>query len=500
MAPDTDDLDLLIITDLHYVNKAKHTCAVETRKASLGLELTQRALRWATRRVDADAIVLLGDLVDNGLAEDADLDWRDMAEEIRQFEKPVMCVPGNHDFRPEQVLEIFGDQAGAHGLKGCQIVTFVDRYDEGDHATRGPDALAMLRRVRADNPDARLIALQHNPIHPHIESSYPYHLTDNPEVMRTYSECGVTLSISGHYHPGQPLSESGGVRYLTAPALTESPFRLLHVRLCGDDVAVSEMSLGLEGVWDAPLIDIHLHSHYAYCDAGMQPVGAIERARMFGLGGIVFAEHAGHLYVPAQGYWSGEIQEHPSVMQKNTANGTARMTQYRAEMEPLRSDFVGLALEVDCDAHGGITLLDEDREGWDFFIGAVHRIPGLDTNAASAAEISRAFMDANERVLSHDVQVLAHPFRYFRRAKLPTPKELYRPLAQMIAQAGVAVEINYHTNEPDAEFFSYCLEEGAQLALGTDAHSLVEVAEMQPHLDLLRRLGYDGQQPLFTGK
>ena len=61
MAPDTDDLDLLIITDLHYVNKAKHTCAVETRKASLGLELTQRALRWATRRVDADAIVLLGD-------------------------------------------------------------------------------------------------------------------------------------------------------------------------------------------------------------------------------------------------------------------------------------------------------------------------------------------------------------------------------------------------------------------------------------------------------
>ena len=500
---DCDELNLLVITDLHYVNRAQHKCAVPARQASLGLELAQRALRWAQRRVDADAIVLLGDLVDNGLAGDVDLDLKELSDEIRRLDKPVIVVPGNHDFVPERVLEIFGDEPGPRAIKGCQVVTFVDRYDEKDFATRGQDALNMLRSVRAENPDATLVVLQHNPIHPPIESSYPFHLTDNAEVMRTYSECRVGLSISGHYHPGQPLSESGGVRYLTAPALSESPFRFMHVRLRGAEVEVREVRLGdLRAAADFPLVDIHMHTHYAYCDAGMEPVQAIERAQALGLDGIVLSEHAGHLYGPAKDYWSGAIQDDPLLMRRNKAEGKARMEQYLAEMEPLRSEFVGLALEVDVAAGGGMTLLDEDRHGWDFLIAAVHRIPDLDPKAASAAEASRAFMRANEQALALPVQVLAHPFRYFRRAGLPTPKELFRPLARMIAQAGVAAEINYHTNEPDPEFLSYCLEEGARLALGSDAHSLVEVAEMQPHLELLRQIGFDaGKGPrLFTGR
>ena len=498
-----NELNLLVITDLHYVRQAKHKCAVAARRADLALELTQRALRWGLRRVDADAIVLLGDLVDNGLAEDADLDLKELSDEIRRFDKPVIVVPGNHDFVPERVLEIFGDEPGPRSIKGCQIVTFVDRYDEKDFATRGPEALAMLRSVRAAHPDAALVVLQHNPIYPPIESSYPYHLTDNAEVMRTYSDCRVTLSISGHYHVGQPLTESGRVRYLTAPALSESPFRFMHVRLRGAEVQVREMRLGdLGAVADFPLIDIHMHTHYAYCDAGMAPVQAVERAHTLGLDGVVFSEHAGHLYGTAQDYWSGAIQEDASLMRRNKAAGVARMAQYRAEMEPLRSEFVGLALEVDVAAGGGMTLLDEDRHGWDFLIAAVHRIPGLDPKAASAAEASAAFMRANEQALALPVQALAHPFRYFRRSGLPTPKELFRPLARLIAQAGVAAEINYHTNEPDPEFFTCCLEEGAQLALATDAHSLVEVAEVQPHLELLRQIGFDaGKGPrLFTGR
>ena len=171
-------------------------------------------------------------------------------------------------------------------------------------------------------------------------------------------------------------------------------------------------------------------------------------------------------------------------------------------MEPLRSDFVGLALEVDFDACGNATLLDEDREGWDYLIGAVHRIAAFDADAATEAEVASAFMNATEQVLAGGVQVLAHPFRYFRRGKRGAPKELYRPLAQMIAQSGVAAEINYHTNEPAPEFFACCLEEGARLALGTDSHSLVEVGEMCPHVDFLRTIGYyPGKHgPLFTGR
>ncbi len=495
-----DELNLLIITDVHYVDQAKHTCPHESRKASLGLELVQRGLRWALRTIDVDAIALLGDLLDNGKAEDAELDLIALRDAINSFGKPIMLVPGNHDTPPEHMAAILGDEPGAREIKGYQLITFADRYDENDVTTRGAAGLQLVRSARAEHPDAPLIVLQHNPIHPPIESSYPYHLTDNDEVMRTYSECRVTLSVSAHYHPGQELHEERGVQYVTAPALAEVPFRMLHLRLRGTQVEANEIPLALDAPF--PLVDVHMHSHYAYCDAGMQPAQAIERAKLMGLDGMVFAEHAAHLYVSAKEYGSGALQDDLSMMQQAKAAGTARMDAYRREMEPLRSDFVGLALEVDFDRDGNWTLLDEDREGWDFFIAAVHRIAGFDPQSATPAELRREFMAANERALSSGAQVLAHPFRYFRRSKIDTPKDLYRPLARMIAQSGVAAEINFHTNEPDPEFFGYLLEEGATLALGTDAHSLVEVAEMQPHLELLREIGWsdDRGRRLFTGR
>jgi len=483
---ESDELNLLVIADVHYVGRAKHVCPVEQRNAPMGLELTQRALRWGLRRVNADAVVLLGDLVDNGRAEDADLDLKELSEEIKKLGKPIILVPGNHDGPPERVLEVFADSPGVREIKGYQIVTFADRYDENDVASRGGAGLELVRATRAAHPGAPLIVMQHNPIHPYIESSYPFHLADNDEVMRTYSRCSVTLSVSAHYHRGQPLHEEDGVQYVTAPALAEVPFSMLHLRLRGANVEANCLTLALDA--DFPLVDIHMHSHYAYCDAGMVPRAAIERAKLMGLNGIVFAEHAAHLYVTSKQYWSGEVLENPTLMRRAKEAGTARMDRYRAEMGSLRSDFVGLALEVDLDRDGQWTLLEEDREGWDFIVAAVHRIAGFDPKPATSAEVQRRFMGANEQALASGAQVLAHPFRYFRRHGLETPKKLYRPLARMIAQSGVAAEINYHTNEPDPAFFRQLLEEGACLALGTDAHSLVEVAELQPHLALLKEI------------
>jgi len=495
-----DELNLLVLADVHYVGQAKHVCPIEQRKATMGLELAQRALRWGLRKTDADAVALLGDLVDNGKAEGAELDLAELAEEIRKFDKPIILVPGNHDAPPERMAEIFGDKPGHREIKGYHIVTFADRYDEHDVAARGRSGHDLVRSARAAHPDAPLIVMQHNPIHPHIGSAYPFHLADNDEVMRAYFECNVTLSVSAHYHPGQELHEERGVNYVTAPALAEAPFRMLHLRLRGTQVEANVIPLAFDT--DFPLVDIHMHTHYAYCDADMQPSAAVERARLMGLHGVVFAEHAAHLYVSSKEYWSGALQDSLSRMRRAKEAGTARMARYRAEMAPLRSDFVGLALEVDFDRDGNWTLLDEDREGWDFFIAAVHRIAGFDPKATTSAELHRQFMQANEQALASGAQVLAHPFRYFRRHGLETPKDLYRPLARMIAQSGVAAEVNFHTNEPDPEFFGYLLEEGAQLALGTDAHSLVEAAEMQPHLGLLREIGAidAGAHRLYAGQ
>ncbi len=153
-------------------------------------------------------------------------------------------------------------------------------------------------------------------------------------------------------------------------------------------------------------------------------------------------------------------------------------------MESLRSSFVRIGLEVECDRNGELTLLDEDREGWDLLIGAVHYLP-----ETFAGDVEHGFMAVTEKLLQQNVAVLAHPFRFFRRHKMEPPRHLSRPMAQLLAAHGAAAEINFHTNEPNPDFFRCCLEEGVPIALGSDAHALYEVGEFAPHLNVLRQAG-----------
>ena len=86
-----------------------------------------------------------------------------------------------------------------------------------------------------------------------------------------------------------------------------------------------------------------------------------------------------------------------------------------------------------------------------------------------------------------EVSFSDNPFRFFRRSERPTPTELYEPLARALAATGTAAEINFHTNEPHAQFFAACIERGVKIALGSDAHAQYEAAGLSAHLALLRR-------------
>jgi histidinol phosphatase-like PHP family hydrolase len=62
-------------------------------------------------------------------------------------------------------------------------------------------------------------------------------------------------------------------------------------------------------------------------------------------------------------------------------------------------------------------------------------------------------------------------------------------MADRLARAGVAAEINFHTNENEAGFFRACADRGVRIALGSDSHDLAEVGEFYPHLEVLKRAG-----------
>ncbi|MFB3890757.1 MAG: metallophosphoesterase [Phycisphaerae bacterium] len=227
---------LLVLTDIHYSRAPSRILA---RRTQLGLELPRRAIEDASRRGGFDAVAILGDVLDDGASPDGDLLLQELADCIRAAaaRTPLVVVPGNHDGDFDRFFSAFGDAPGLHRIGQYRFITFADSYAAGDVCTRDQAGRDLLRQVAAEE-GGPIIVLQHNPMNPAIDDPYPYMLTNRDQVMRDYADAGVLLSISGHYHRGQELSESQGVKYLTAPALCESPFRYLLVRLNGRQVRV----------------------------------------------------------------------------------------------------------------------------------------------------------------------------------------------------------------------------------------------------------------------
>ncbi len=470
-------LNILILTDIHYIGRADHVCAIEDRKANLGLELVERVLN-SVDIGDIDLILLLGDLVDNGNATGAKEDMEALYTVLKATGKPVIVAPGNHDPNPQVVLDIFNDHEGLHDIDGYQIISFVDEYNEWDEADRCMSKMErVLSQVDANMP---VIVLQHNPIYPHIDSTYPYNLKNADDIIKFYKDKGVLLSISGHVHWGISTRLRDDVGYLTCPALCERPYRYTILSLNGKEYDVKEYKLVLD---EYGLSDLHIHTGYAYCSKNMDIEQTINRMEEFGIRKIGFTDHAGQLYVSGEDYWSGRFVNEPDIIQKNKNTPLNRMDKYRQEMDKYRSDKVLVGLEVEVDCNGNLTLLEEDLHGWDILIGAVHYLP-----KRFEIKPKEGFMWANECLLSKGVHILAHPFRYFIRNKLEIPKDLYKPLAELLAYYKVAVELNYHTNDNDAEFFAICIENNVPISLGSDAHSLYEVGLFSRHLSLLEQI------------
>jgi histidinol phosphatase-like PHP family hydrolase/predicted MPP superfamily phosphohydrolase len=480
-------LCLLILADIHYVHHAKSASPIPARRSELGRELVRRACERARQLMKLDAVLMMGDLVDDGTAAGAREDLTELWEELRRPGLPVVVVRGNHDADLDAAPEARGQVACRVEIGGYQFVIFTDPYDPQDRSTRSDAALRAVREAAVAQPDRPIIALQHNPIHPPIESDYPFMPTNRDAIMAAYREAGVLLSISGHYHGGQSLSHEGGVGYVTAPALCEHPFCFLLVRLQGREVHIEEHHLALSSDRATPslYVDHHCHTQFAYCRDDITATEAIRRAEEFGVAKLYLTEHAGQLYLNEQDYWGAAFLSDPDCYARERAAGRGRMDDYRRMVEPLRSDRVGLGLEVECDGAGRLTLLPQDADGWDVLVGAVHVVPELLAAHPDPGQVKREFMQFTETLLRRKVDILAHPFRLFRRAKLPVPAELFAPVADLLAEHGVAAEINFHINRESLEFIAMCLQRGVRITFGSDAHGLWEVGALWPHVELL---------------
>ena len=108
--------------------------------------------------------------------------------------------------------------------------------------------------------------------------------------------------------------------------------------------------------------------------------------------------------------------------------------------------------------------------------------------------VKNEFLRQTKALLDHQVNILAHPFRIFRRSGLPVPAELFSVVADMLKETSTAAEINFHTNDPEPEFFAICAEKGVKIALGSDSHNLYEIGEFYAHFELMDKLGISAEQ------
>ncbi len=238
--------NIVVCSDIHYIHRADHSCPIPERRTELGLTLLRSVLEKARDEIKADAVVLLGDLVDNGDASGAEDDLKELHRALEEAGLPYFAVPGNHDGEVQAFLEIFGTEPGLHQVGDATCFFFVDEYGADDVAVR--DAASMQEMAEAfKKSSAARILFQHSPVLPKIESPYPYNLRDYIRVGELYDAVNVTLSVSGHYHRGMAATPLERTHYLINPALCEAPFQFTHLRVVDGAVSAEALTVALDG-------------------------------------------------------------------------------------------------------------------------------------------------------------------------------------------------------------------------------------------------------------
>ncbi len=461
-------LRIAAIADTHYAAGSLEQCGA--RRSAIADILLLRAVRRLNRFIKPDLTVVLGDLVEDGSREGIER----LKLIIDLLESPSIVIPGNHDGDLDAFHSVYPRPPESLDINGVRVVTFVDREEPGYNARRSKADIARMDQARASH-DGPIVSLQHVPLFPPGASASPYGYTNAEAVWSAFRRSAFTLALSGHWHAGEDLSERGAV---IVPALCEKPFAFMEVTIDGERVETRRHELALPR--GLHLFDHHVHTPFAYCGENMDMAVAVDLAREYGLGGISLTDHSGQLYFDPDTFWGASFLK-DGIETRHGRNN--RMPAFLAQASEYRPPAM-VGLEIDCDDSGRPVVREEDLARVDVRIGAVHwlqefRKPQPDYGAAAEEMLGRLSI-----FLGCGIQILAHPLRLFRRCPELVPPSFVPRLMGLLAEHGVAAEINFHNQETTPEFVRACIEGGVRMAFGSDSHNLYEVGEFYPHLEL----------------
>ncbi|HEY3378353.1 MAG TPA: metallophosphoesterase [Armatimonadota bacterium] len=474
---------IVVLADIHAAERNPAHCP--DRRSTLAEVLLLRAVHRINRTIKPNITLLLGDLIDDGASAQAPAALQRLRGILDVLQSPLIVIPGNHDGDVAAFYRAMPRPAETVDIDGVRFLPFLDQEAPHYNAQRTAADLARMTAARVGF-DGPIVALQHVPLLPPGQGASPYRVTNADAALQAMRTAGITLAISGHFHDGDALIRSDAGAFVVAPALCEAPFAFLEITIDGEEITVTRHTLRLPS--HLGLIDCHTHTPFAYCQENMDFGLSLQVAEAFGLAGLTFTEHSGQMYFAQQTYWRGAFLA-GEIATQDVRN--LRMPAYLAAARQLCPP-ARLGLELDCDAAGQPVVRPEDQGQVALLIGAVHHLRELDNPQPDLERAADEFLARLQTFIPSGIQILAHPFRVFRRAQLPVPERLFAPTVRLLREHGVAAEINFHTNEPSPAFTTRCLEAGVKLTFGSDAHNLYEIGEFTPHLALLRQCGITG--------
>lgn len=483
MKRDNNAIRIAVLCDLHF----GYDAGAGARRTAVADILLAKAIHRLNEVIRPDVTVVLGDLLDAGSLPGAAARREALKGIMGDLESPVIIIPGNHDGDPREFYGCFFRPGEMMDIAGARFLPFVDRDEPGWNASRSAFDVERPERARAGF-NGPIVTLQHVCLAPPDPPVSPYNYTNAAEIIPAMQRAGVILSISGHHHAGLDDVVRDGITFVNAPALCEPPFRFKLVTIRGGNVSSETHQLAMPA--GLGLRDWHIHTQFAYCARDMEVRQTLALVADLGLAGIGFVEHSGQLYFDKECYWSGRC--HRKGLGSAAAKDN-RVEQFFGAVKPHAGPGVRIGLEVDCDYRGNLLVNAADAERCDYLIGAVHRLQAAESREVSAEEFAGEFAFLVESMLGHGmVDVLAHPFRMFGNAGIPVPPGLYERVVGVLRRTGTAAEINFHGSGTSDEFVKMCIEGGVKLALASDSHSPWEIGELARHLELIRRIGFNG--------
>ena len=209
-----DRVSVLQLTDMHlFGNDDERLLGVDT---AASFQAVLDAIMQEGR--DIDIVLATGDL-----SQDYSYDsYKRFAKMIKQLQKPVFWLPGNHDDGPlmRRIMPDFGVSIARNIICGkWQFIMLNTQVYSVPHGWILPNELDYTKQCIDDNPDLYTVVCLHHNTFPVNSAWLDQHELKNKEELLglVYQKKNVKLILCGHVHQEHDFTRDG-IRYISSPS------------------------------------------------------------------------------------------------------------------------------------------------------------------------------------------------------------------------------------------------------------------------------------------